>query len=391
MAFQFPAAPTIGQIFNPSPGIEYKWNGYAWDYISSGAISQAQGDARYVQKAEDRSRRNAVINGDFVIWNEGTSFVSPGNGAYTAELWQVGKVGVGDFNVSKAADAPTAAQAGRFTTDCFLLDVTTVDATIDPADLYQVIHYIEGYNFAPLAQNSMTLSFWHKHTKTGVYCAGLRNSSSDRSYVIEYTQAVTDVWEKTTVVISASPAAGTWNYTNGIGIYISFVVAAGTNTHTTPNAWQTSNFTATVNQVNGMDSIANNFRIDLIQLEPGTVATPFEYSTVQETLEATQRYWEKSYDQNVIPGTNSVPGSAGITVNVGPSTVLQTNVAFRVRKRAIPTVVSYAEDGAINSCSTSAGNQVNAQAKMGETGFLNGVSGAGMISLAFQWTANARL
>lgn len=49
MAFQFPAAPTIGQIFSPSAGIDYKWNGYAWDYVSTGALTQSQADARYAR------------------------------------------------------------------------------------------------------------------------------------------------------------------------------------------------------------------------------------------------------------------------------------------------------------------------------------------------------
>jgi hypothetical protein len=31
MAFDFPSSPTVGQIFSPITGVNYSWNGYAWD------------------------------------------------------------------------------------------------------------------------------------------------------------------------------------------------------------------------------------------------------------------------------------------------------------------------------------------------------------------------
>jgi hypothetical protein len=31
MPFDFPASPTVGQLFSPITGVSYIWNGYAWD------------------------------------------------------------------------------------------------------------------------------------------------------------------------------------------------------------------------------------------------------------------------------------------------------------------------------------------------------------------------
>lgn len=37
MAFDFPASPSVGQVFTPVAGIGYQWNGYAWDRLASSA------------------------------------------------------------------------------------------------------------------------------------------------------------------------------------------------------------------------------------------------------------------------------------------------------------------------------------------------------------------
>ena len=283
------------------------------------------------------ARKNAIIGGDFSTnpWQRGTSFAAIISGAYFADRWawqQANAVAV--VTASRSADAPTVAQAGRLTNHCILVDCTTIDGTIGADDTYQVQQPIEGYNYLPLAQKAMTLSFWHKHTKTGTYCVYLRNSGSDRSYVAEYTQAVTDTWELATITnITASPSAGTWDYTNGTGLVVGFTLAAGTNFHTTANAWQTGNFRATSNQVNGLDNTANNFRIALVQLEAGSVATEFESRTVQEELALCQRYLP-AYLQ--IAAGNCFFGTGQA---ISTTTAYLGNV-FPVRPRVIPTGIT---------------------------------------------------
>jgi hypothetical protein len=58
MAFQFPAAPTVGQVFTPSAGINYKWNGSNWEPFKYGgdlgavAIFTASGNFQSVLGAK---------------------------------------------------------------------------------------------------------------------------------------------------------------------------------------------------------------------------------------------------------------------------------------------------------------------------------------------------
>jgi len=51
----------------------------------------------------------------------------------------------------------------------------------------------------------------------------------------------------------------------------------------------------TTNQVNGVDSTANDFKLALIQLEAGSVATEFEQRSIQQELALCQRYYNTVY------------------------------------------------------------------------------------------------
>jgi hypothetical protein len=275
--------------------------------------------------------KNAIIGGDFSTnpWQRGTSFSSVAANAYTADRWIYGKTGAMVHDISKAADAPTVAQAGRLTNHCLLVDCTTVDSSIAAGDFCYVGQFIEGYNFLPLAQRTMTLSFWHKHTKTGTYCVAVKNSGTDRTYVAEYTQDTTDTWERATVTITASPSAGTWDYTTGIGLYVLFPLVCGVTFQTTASAWQTGNFIGTANQVNACDSTSNNFKLALVQLEAGSVATEFEARQVQVERMLCERY---------LPAFQSQSGSAIIAAGGGGLCFSTTEAVIQVPLRVSPRI-----------------------------------------------------
>ena len=174
-----------------------------------------------------------------------------------------------------------------------MIDCTTIDASIASGDFCIIQQRIEGYNFHVVAQREFTLSFWVKATKPGIYCISVSNSGADRSFVAEYTIDVADTWEYKTITVSASPSAGTWDYTNGSGLHVNFTLAAGTSLHTTAGVWQTGDFLATVNQVNACDNVANNFRLSMVKIEPGSTATEFVPRSIALTTELCKRYFEK--------------------------------------------------------------------------------------------------
>lgn len=234
---------------------------------------------------------NTIINGDLNSWQEGTSFTSIAANTYFADLWNYKKSGVAVHDVTRDTDVPSVAQSGHFSNYSIKVDCTTIDSSIAAADSYLIQYVIEGFDFQRIAQQQFTISFWHKHTKTGTYCVSFRNTAADRSYVAEYTQDASEVWEYATITVSASPSAGTWNYGNGAGLIIGFAIAIGSNFHGTANTWNSANDTATANQVNACDSISNNFKLAQIKIEPGAIATPFIGRSIQEELNRIARYF----------------------------------------------------------------------------------------------------
>jgi hypothetical protein len=242
------------------------------------------------------SFKNKIIGGDFTTnpWQRGTAFTALVSAAYGPDRFAASFSSDAVVDWLKTADAPTAAEAGVYATHCLHLDVTTADAAIAAGQYYFVHHKIEGLNaatfgFGQAGTRYVTLSFWHKHTKIGVYSVCVRNNAANRSYVAEYTQDVTDTWERASVTVPVD-TSGTWLYDSGIGINLFFSLACGTTFQAAAGAWNAGNFLASPNQVNALDSTANNFKIDLIQLESGSAATGFDACSVGEVLSLCRRY-----------------------------------------------------------------------------------------------------
>jgi len=284
------------------------------------------------------AQKNMIINGDFNIWQRGTSFAPMVQYEVGADRWRYQKAsGTAVHTISRDTDVPTVAESGHLSNYSMKIDCTTADASIATSDQYRMLYVVEGYDFAPLAQKALTLSFWHKHTKTGVYCVSFTNNGSDRCYITEYTQSVTDTWEKATLNFDASPSGGTWDYTTSKGITIDFSIAMGTDYHATADTWNSSNDFATSNQVNACDSTSNNFMLAQVQLELGSTASDFEIRDHATELAMCKRYYEK------------LNNTGNINWRFGAAQCVQSNVArgvirWEVEKRAAPTITSSAVD-----------------------------------------------
>jgi hypothetical protein len=320
-------------------------------------------DAGALALADLFSNKNIIINGDFNIWQRGTSFVGVVDNQYTVDRWVYRKINTtAVHDISRSTDVPTVAQAGRKFNYSVLIDCQTIDASISAADIVVFFQRIEGYSFLPIAQKTFTISFWVKATKIGIYCVAFTNGSGDRGYVAEYVINASDTWEKKTITVPASPSTGTWDYTNGVGINAVFCLAAGSNYQTTPNVWQNGDFSATSNQVNSCDNAANNFRLCGVQIEGGSISTPFEQREFCQELLSCQRYFEKSYNIDEVPGTNGAGGR--IMYDIAAATVYTVTNQFKVGKRGVPSVSIYDNLGNINRLSTTAGDNKPASVVM---------------------------
>ncbi|MBY0525600.1 MAG: hypothetical protein K2R98_19500 [Gemmataceae bacterium] len=306
--------------------------------------------------------KNAVINGSMNIWQRGTSFAAIASSTYFADRWFYSKSGLMVHTVSRSTDVPTLAQADILANYSILVDCTTVDASIGSTDHCEIGTVIEGYNWANFAQRQITISFWVKATKTGTYCVALLNGGTDQTYVGEYTVNVTATWEKKTVVVTASPSSGTWNYTNTAGLYLYFALACGSNNQTTAGAWDGVAALGTANQVNACDNTANDFRLALVQLEVGDTATSFEPRSFQEELAMCQRYYQKTFPYATAPAQNAgVTGALSLTTSSGTAANNGLSWQLGVPMRATPAITTYNPSAAAASWrDTTGGNNRNA-------------------------------
>jgi hypothetical protein len=242
------------------------------------------------------SHRNLLRGSNFTTnpWQRGTTITGVLNSGYIADGFNFSNTSAGVVDGIKTADAPTLAQAGVYTAHCLHVDVTTADAAVAVGDLASVNQNIEGLDIAFLGFGQsgtryVTLSFFVKSTKTGTHCVALQNSAASRSYVTQYTVNVADTWELKTITIAVD-TTGTWLYDTGVGLRVRWALMCGTTRQTTPDSWQAGNFIATSSQVNLLDSVSNNFKIALPQLEAGSRASRFDCMTYDQVLAKARRY-----------------------------------------------------------------------------------------------------
>ena len=169
--------------------------------------------------------------------------------------------------------------------------------------------------------------------------------------------------------------------------------ACGTDYQTTAESWVSGIKLATSNQVNAVDNVANNFEIAQVKLEAGQVATPWKARPFAEELALCQRYYEKTYDVAVVPGT--VTGT-GLNYWRASGTTLIVSVPQMVQKRAVGTGYLYSPvTGTVaNVRNYTAGADVSAGISFGTGEHGRYVQVQGLTdedAIGFHWAADAEL
>ena len=286
--------------------------------------------------------RNRIINGDMRIdqRNAGAAITvaAAGNG-YGADRFYCENFQSGTLTIQQSSTAPTGFNNS-------LVHTVTVTDTPGASDYLFQSTSIEGLNMADLGwgtanAQSVTLSFWVRSSVTGTYGIGLRNSAGNRSYVATYTVNAANTWEEKLISITGD-TSGTWLTTNGLGVRIFWDLGSGSNLNGTANAWNAGSYWRTSGCVNWIANSGATFYITGVQLEPGTVATPFERRSYGAELALCQRYYETSYPAGTAVGGTS--DGTGAILSVAINTTDFYNIGcfrFSVKKRASPTLNAY--------------------------------------------------
>jgi len=259
-------------------------------------------DARDLVSA---GRKNMIINGAMTInqRNDTSSYTIPHGtgGSYGGpDRWAVNESTDGSISVNMDGDPAGGNGAGTDVqefTKAFQLACTGT-ATLSSGHNTHFFQNIEGYNIANLGWGTMsakpvTLSFWVKTNKAGIYAVGLENNAPDRCCIRDYYQSGNFKWNK---VVLTFPGCtdGTWLQTDGCGMRVRFCLASGVQyDNGVDGEWVNSdNLCTTKSQVvNFMDSTNNRFMITGVQLEVGENATEFEHRSHSEELSLCQRYF----------------------------------------------------------------------------------------------------
>jgi hypothetical protein len=343
--------------------------------------------------------RNRIINGNMVIdqRNAGASVNNSTVAVYSVDRWATYGPTSSRFSVQQNAGSVTPPSGFRNYLGAASLAATSLGSSDD----YIIYQNIEGFNAADLGfgaagASSVTLSFWVRSSLTGTFGGALQAAAATRSYVFSYVISAANTWEYKTVTI-AGDTTGTWNTTNGVGISVALSLGSGTGKSTTAGSWVNGNFNGVTGGVSVVGTNGATFYITGVQLEAGSVATPFERRDYGRELIMCQRYFEKSFMQDTAPA-NGASSTALLTetnttrgYSSGSTTLDGFLVPYKVTKRANPTLTLFGNSSGqwLTTGNANAGATITAG---GDNGYAAYQTLTGAVSpMRGHWTASAEL
>lgn len=341
--------------------------------------------------------KNRIINGAMVISQSaaGASVTSTSGKLYATDRFFIVK----DSGTTGVMTAQQSSTAPVGFTNSVKLTTTTAQASLGATDFVRYSQIIEGYNVADLGfgtanANTVTLSFWVQSSLTGTFGGSLGNSAWNRTFPFTYTISVANTWEYKTVTI-AGDTSGTWLTTNDIGLRVDFGLGVGSTYSGTAGAWTGSLKISATGATSVVGTSGATFYITGVQLEKGSTATSFDYRPYGTELALCQRYFQKSYNQSVVPGTASTSIGQIIILSNNSSFGEFLQMRFPVTMRASPTMVTF------NPSSGASGSIRNITAASNVTASINSAGESGLSNIdsaltsgsvyAAQYTASAEL
>ena len=305
--------------------------------ISVNTITDASGGATtsingFTPSVSNMAGRNRIINGDMRIdqRNAGAS-VTAGSG-YTLDRWNVDRVWAGStVTIQQSSTAPSGFSNSMVAT-------VSTGAAVASSSYFSIQQYIEGNNlsdmdFGKATAKTFTVSFWVRSSLTGTFGVGFRNSAFDLSYWTTYTINAANTWEQKSVTITA-PVSGTWYTNNSYGLNLIFSLGCGSTYKTTANnEWVSGNKLGAIGETDLIATTGATFYITGVQLEEGSVATPFEHRQYGQELALCQRYYQQ------IGGFTTWSGSQ--TTNVGGNLTYSMRAAPTLGQTGTITITEY--------------------------------------------------
>jgi hypothetical protein len=346
------------------------------EYATVTANGTALGSVASINNGPLAGMRNAIINGNFDIWQRGTSFTGS---EYGADRWTHRRSGTTHTATRQAFTLGQTDVPGEPTYFCR----TVVSSVAGAGNLSRLDQQIESVR--TFAGQQITFSFWAKADATkniAVQLQQIFGSGGSPSAEVNFGLAKVSIgtsWQKVTVTATVPSISGKTLGTNDNDSLVAIIWFDAGSTF--------NSFTDSLGQQSGTFDIAQ------VQVEPGPIATTFERRPIGTELSLCQRYFEKSYNISVAPGTaSSNPGVFSVRAS---STNELGTISFKQSKRGNPSIILYNfstgatgtwRDGSANTDKTIVAGSI------GESSFVFDVSSSvDGNQIIGHWTASAEL
>jgi hypothetical protein len=244
------------------------------------------------------------------IAQRGVSFVNPSS-QYTLDRWYVTQYGaVGNGTVSQI-------QSGLANfSNAFQLATTSTSS-----GNWMISQSLETRDIVRFQGQAVTVSFWYRIPTSFTNTWGP---------VLYWTTSVDTAISNG--IVGSPNTAGYGNMTNTtVWTYVQY------------QAFVPSTAQALSVMFNNYNNVVNGATIQItgVQLEKGSVATPFEVRPFATELALCQRYYEQSYEIGTAPGTNSANGALFVYGSSDAGSSLQFTQRYIVPKRVAVSPTFY--------------------------------------------------
>jgi len=321
------SVPEISSNLEAGAGIQINQN----PETNALQIESIQGDVQIVQT-------NHIINGNFDLWQRGSTYPAVAHFDRTADRWVWGQsAGTAVVTVSKSTDVPPN------TTAAASLDMTVTTANATPASNHEAhLRYgFEGRRDITVIKSSVCIfSFWVKASKSGQYSVELvklpdnLGAGGTWTYIAPYTINIANTWERKTFTVNFADAPNpeNWYTERNLTLKLRFSLYAGS-TYQAPAGWHEGNFVGVTGHVNLCDTVGAYMRLSQVQMvNTSSVDMGVFYAkTIGDELRDAQRYCLLigSEDLDCV----GLTGYAGIIGDAVFSTIL-----YPCTMRRVPTV-----------------------------------------------------
>jgi hypothetical protein len=238
------------------------------------------------------SGRNRIINGACTVQQRNSIAIATTAGTAVSGYGGPDRyrcVNIAGGTVTQSASTLTY---GGVTYFCVQQQATAVMTNNAGTNYWSGINQlIEGVNSYDLVGQPVAVSFLFQASVTGTYSVAV--VCANYSYVTTINVTVANTAQKYTVLVPAIPAAAAIPNTNGIGLQIWIGgLSAGSYITTTLNAWQSGTFITATGTANWGLTANATIAATLLQVEAGTIATPFEFRQQKDAIAQCERYYQ---------------------------------------------------------------------------------------------------